>query len=444
MRYSRIVLLTSSVMFCFVCSQSAMAGDPTQLLPGEAPVLLTSSEGADAGNETILRDGQLAVGDDIWLWVPALDLGGMVDLVATGQFFKIWDSGNAAENPGNFNDDDANGMRGMDFDHSTGTFLVSYEDTTTTGFSFGSILDGDLMRMTPTTVTNGRVTAFTLSRIYNECANGTTGCIGTGDITAIDLADDATLYYGPGGTQTIKTDLAGTVDVGPSTLVHVDGITGFSPENLGATIFFEAGLMNCPIIFCPAIITGQLRGADVLNDGLVTFGVSGDWQNTQFTGSIDGLTDKQAEALAIGYQSPPVCLKADICSVPDYNNNSLNTYQRRTAAVLYAGSLFFQTPNVGDAEMLDHDIIDTQQQLAALITTLGAKSSAGIALSAHLEKKNPCAPECVTPGVIDVFDLFAMLSNWNADGCGADFAPPNNIVDVFDLFVLLSIWGDCP
>lgn len=44
-------------------------------------------------------------------------------------------------------------------------------------------------------------------------------------------------------------------------------------------------------------------------------------------------------------------------------------------------------------------------------------------------------------GVVDVFDLFLLLSNWGGDGLGANLAEPNNIVDVSDLFVLLSNWG---
>lgn len=44
-------------------------------------------------------------------------------------------------------------------------------------------------------------------------------------------------------------------------------------------------------------------------------------------------------------------------------------------------------------------------------------------------------------GVIDVFDLFVLLSNWGTNGPGADLAQPYNVVDVFDLFVLLANWS---
>ncbi len=425
------------------CVSLARAGDPTDLLLGEAPVLFTAAEGADPGDETLL-DGQTVVGDDIWLWAPALDGLGMVDLGATGQFFKIWDSGNAVDNPADFNDDPANGMRGMDFDQSTGTFLISYEDTTTTGFAFGNILDGDLMRVTPDTVTNGLITQFTLTRLYNECANGTAGCLGTEDINSLCLLGDSTFFFGSGGSQNIVTDVPGVVSAGSSSLLHVDGITGSSPVNLGPNVFFEASAANCPVIFCPSIFVGQLRGADILDDGTVTFGTSGDWKNTEFSGPIDGLSDAQAEALATGVESTPTGQKGDILYLPDYNNGALNTYQRRTASVLYAGSLFFPTPHTGDAEILDHDIIDTQAELAALIAAVGAKSPAGIALSAHAPDAG-CPGECVAPlGTIDVFDLLELLANWGTGNCGAAFAAPDNIVDVFDLLELLSLWGVCP
>ena len=44
-------------------------------------------------------------------------------------------------------------------------------------------------------------------------------------------------------------------------------------------------------------------------------------------------------------------------------------------------------------------------------------------------------------GVVNVFDLFMLLGNWNSSGAGADVAAPFDVVDVFDLFVLLANWG---
>lgn len=58
----------------------------------------------------------------------------------------------------------------------------------------------------------------------------------------------------------------------------------------------------------------------------------------------------------------------------------------------------------------------------------------------------PTCPANLDSGdsVVDVFDLFILLSNWGTNGAGADLADDTNIVDVFDLFVLLSAWGNCP
>lgn len=65
---------------------------------------------------------------------------------------------------------------------------------------------------------------------------------------------------------------------------------------------------------------------------------------------------------------------------------------------------------------------------------------------------NPAQPACpadltgagdMPDGMVDVSDLFRLLSNWNTNGQGADLAAPTNIVDVSDLFVLLAAWGDC-
>lgn len=44
-------------------------------------------------------------------------------------------------------------------------------------------------------------------------------------------------------------------------------------------------------------------------------------------------------------------------------------------------------------------------------------------------------------GVIDVFDLFILLSNWNTDDLGAALAAPTDIVNTADLFVLLGNWN---
>ncbi len=420
---------------------TVLAGPPTDLLRGEAPLLFTGAEGEDA-DATLLADGVSAIrGDEIWLWVPALDGNGLVDLSVPGQFFRVWDSGPEAGPNGN--DDDDNGMRGMGFDPASGSFLISYEDSTTTGFDLGPIADGALLRMTPTAVINGAVTGFDLAMLYDECANGTAGCIGTGDINAISLASDSTLYFGTGGTQTIQTNDGGspTLSVGSSTLVHVDGVDGPSPVNLGPDAFFEASVSGCAVIFCPSIFTGALRGADVLDSGLLTFGVSGDWRNTLFTGPIDGLSDAEAEALSIGLTGA-VCEKADICSLPEHGNLALNTYQQRTAEVLYSGSLFFLTPNLGDAEILDHDILDTEDEINALIARLGASSDAGLALAAHV-----VAAACPADldGDLDVgfSDLLLVLSTWGpCPGCSADIDGDGD-VGFSDLILVLAAWGPC-
>lgn len=49
-------------------------------------------------------------------------------------------------------------------------------------------------------------------------------------------------------------------------------------------------------------------------------------------------------------------------------------------------------------------------------------------------------------GVVNVFDLILLLSNWNTNGPGADIAPPDDVIDVFDLVQLLTYWSpaECP
>ena len=100
-------------------------------------------------------------------------------------------------------------------DHGTGGRLVGpvgaddvvavLEDTTTTGFAIGGILDGDLMQLTVTGVdTTGFITGFTWARLFSECTNGAPDCIGTGDLNALSRDPDGTLYYGAGAAPTIN------------------------------------------------------------------------------------------------------------------------------------------------------------------------------------------------------------------------------------------------
>ncbi len=335
------------------------AGTPSQLLRGETPLLFSGAEG-EAADTTLLLDGQPIRGDEIWLWIPAVALDGQVDLNATGQFFKIWDSGPEAGPDGN--DDDANGIRGLDFDPSSGTFLVSYEDTTTTGFAFGNILDGDLMELTVTAVLGGAITGFAWTRLYSECTNGGNGCIGEGDLNALMRAADGTIYFGSGSSQLILTDGGGSLAVGSSTILHAN-LTP-DPRNIGPTEFFEPTVLGCPLPFCPGIYTGQVRGFDLTVAGEATFGTSGDFQNQAASGN---------GVILLGG-------KADIFALPALGSGT-TLLEERTAEVIYSGSLFFQTPNLDDAKLLGHDLLDSSAEITALIDLLGPTSPPSLALS---------------------------------------------------------------
>lgn len=385
------MLARSLLAACVVAlaQASALAGPPDQLLRGEAPVLFSGAEGEDA-DTTLLLDGQPIRGDEIWLWVPALTAG-EVDLVATGEFYKVWDSGPEMGPDGN--DDDDNGIRGLDFDPSSGTFLVSYEDSTTTGFAFGDILDGDLMELTPTAVNNGSITSFQWTRLFNECTSGMPGCIGEGDLNALHRAADGTLYFGSGSTQLIQIDGGGTLSVGSSTLIRASANP--DPANVGPNAFFEPTVMNCPIIFCPGIYTGQLRGFDLLEDGEITFGTSGDYRNQTPSGN---------DVMVVG-------LKSDIMALPDFFDGA-TTLEQRTAEVLYSGALFYQTPNVGDSEILGHDILDTADEINALITVLGPGSDAGVALAPFAGGSGAefVRGDCNNDGMVNIADAIFLLS----------------------------------
>lgn len=431
--YPRSLAALCTSLTTLLCACSLFAAPPEDLARGEAPLLFTGAEGED-GDATFLRDGQPIRGDEIWLWVPAVDsLTGLIDLASTGQFFKVWDSGPEAGPNGN--DDDSNGIRGMDFDPLTLTFLISYENTTTTGFTFGNILDGDLMALVPITTVNGFITTFQWFRLFEECTNGMPGCIGEGDINALMQAPDGTLFFGSGGAQTILTDVGGSVAVTSSSLIRAS--LNPDPRNIGPDVFFEPTVTGCPIFFCPGIYTGQLRGFDQLATGEITFGTSGDYRNQDPSGN---------DVVVVGE-------KADILALPHYFTG-LDTLERRTAEVLYSGSLFFQTPNVGNAELLDHDILDTLEEIQALIEVLGFTSPAGQALLVYDTHSDIVFDrgDCNSDGSNNVADVVFLLSLLFPttqppvpacqDACDGN---DDGLLDIADAVVLLgALFGSPP
>lgn len=76
----------------------------------------------------------------------------------------------------------------------------------------------------------------------------------------------------------------------------------------------------------------------------------------------------------------------------------------------------------------------------APLIDIGAQEYQPALCAADLTNSSGGGPD----GMVNVFDLFVLLSNWNINGPGAALAEPTNIVDVFDLFVLLGAWGQCP
>ncbi len=334
---------------------SAIAGTPTQKLRGEAPLLFT--QGKDG---SFLRDGTLAHTDDIFLWTPALDINGDIDLNATGNFFKIWDSGPLAGPNGN--DDDDNEMRGMHFDAPTSSFLISYDDTTTTGFTdLPSISDGDLIRMTPTPSTTGSIINFSLTREFTEGFNGTAGNLSEADIAGFAVAQDGSFYWGS-GANTLATTTGGTVSQGSNDFVRTEGFTSSipnTPRNIGDDVFFNGAAESAPGFINPTFINGQARGIEELITGEVLISVS--------------QTFNQPTALDDGIE---VALdRWDIGGLDDVT---------RMADVVYAGELFFQTIDTASAEMLDFDVLDSDFEIQALIDLIGVDSAAGISLARHV------------------------------------------------------------
>ncbi len=329
-------------------------GHPQELNRGEAPIIFSQGHSGSS-----LRDGTITNTDDIILWVPAVDTifacdSNLVRLDLTGQFFVIWDSGAVG---GNGNDDNNNEMRTLDFDESTGTFLVGYDDSQTEGFTdIDPISDGDLIRMTPTSTDNGFIDGFALTREFSEGVNGTAGNLSSADLYGFAIAADGSFYWGS-GSQTVETINGNFLAQASNDFVHTEGFVfgGDAPRSLTEDLFFDGSPVPGPGSVNPTFINGQSRGIEELNTGEILISVS------------DTLSQPNAGDTGIEV----VLDRWDIGAI-DTNG--------RTAEVIYPGELFFQTIDTTNAEMLDFDVLDTPEEVNAMISVLGANSPAGLAL----------------------------------------------------------------
>ncbi len=323
-------------------------GHPQDLLRGEAPIVFTQG---NAGS--LLLDGTPANTDDIILWVPDVGIiigcnSNLVLLGEVGQFFKLWDSGPVAGPNGN--DDDANEMRTLHFDAADGSFLIGYDDATTMGFSapFDAILDGALHRMTPTGLTDGFINSWTFELVYDEGVIGTPGVLTDADLWGLGVVDDGTLHWG-GGSVTLNNDQATTTFKNSNDLAHTEGLAVASPRHIGETIFFEGNAQAAN----ESQLSGQLRGVDVLDSGEILVSVS------QMFEHGDGVsTQLVLERWDIGALDPVT----------------------RQAELVYPGELFFDTISTATAEMLDFTVLDTPEEINAMIESLGPTSTPSLAL----------------------------------------------------------------
>lgn len=396
------------------------AGDASDLLPGQAPLIFVQGK-----LNAALLDGTIATTDEIYLWVPALDANGDVDLAATGQFFRIWDSGSTNGSPNDFllggNDDEDNEMRGMDFDPADGgSFLVSYDDGTTTGFVVETAIpDGNLVRVTPTApFVNGHMQGFMLESLLIEGTNGVAGNMSTADLYGFAIAPDGSFYWASSST-TLATTTGGTVSKASNAFVHTEGFGSpvGSPRNIGDTIFYDGNETPPGKVF-PSFINGQGRGVDVLADGGVLISVSGDYN---YPNATDTGVDIVLDRWDIGLFNP-VDFSIDLW---------------------YPGELFFQTIDTLNAEMLDFDVFDTQEELQAFQAMIGADSDAGAALAPFLAAA-ACIVDLNGDGVVDFFDVSDFLVLFAAGDPAIDFNG-DGVIDVFDVFEFLVLFAaGCP
>ena len=322
---------------------------PKALARGEAPILFTQGV-----NGAVLRDGTVATTDEIYLWVPETQFSGaQVDLISTGRFFKIWDSGSTGGAANNVllggNDDESNEMRCLHFESSTGTFLISYDDSITTGFiaPHDSITDGTLLRMTPTgTDSNSLIDDWTLATVFVEGVVGTPGVLSDADVWGLGIDDaDGTLIWS--GASTTLLDLGGLpVAKGTPDLAHTEGLAAGAPRHIETSIYFAGVTPLNP---------GQFRGVDVLNTGELLISVSNQYKGDGVNVDLD---------------------RWDIGALDPVTGQ---------AEVVYPGELFFQTIGTGTSEMLDFAVLDTADEINALLEIVGPTTDAGLALRAFAD-----------------------------------------------------------
>lgn len=317
-------------------------GSPKDLALGEAPILFTQGRDGAA-----LLDGTVATPDEIYLWVPALKFSGaQVDLASTGRFFKLWDSGPVGGPNGN--DDNGNELRTLHYEATSGSFLISYDDTTTTGFDapLNNIADGALLRMTPTAVdAGGFITDWSFTLVYDEGVAGTNGVLTEGDLWGLGINPDGTLIWA-GGSTTVITLGDFPITKGSSDLAHTEGLSSVSPRHIESSIFFDGLLETNP---------GQMRGVDVLGSGQLLISVSNQYSGNQVTVDLD---------------------RWDIGTLDPLFGTSF---------MVYPGELFFETIGTTTAEMLDFSVLDTPGEINALIELLGAASPPAQALRAFAD-----------------------------------------------------------
>ncbi len=402
----------------------AGGGNASELLLGQAPLIFSQGH-----LNAALRDGTIATTDEIYLWVPAVDVNGDVDLGVTGQFFLIWDSGSTGGSPNNValggNDDEDNEMRGLHFDPADGgSFLISYDDTTTTGFTAETAIpDGNLIRVSPAgPFSNGQMQDFLLATELQEGVNGVSGDFSDGDLYGFGVAPDGTFYWAS-GSASLETTTGGTINKASNEFVHTEGFASpvGSPRNIGDTLFYGSNVSPPGFVF-PTFINGQGRAVEVLADGGVLIGVSDtyNYPNDADTG-IDILLDRWDVGLI-----DPVTF--DI-------------------TLVYPGELFFQTIDTTSAEMLDLDVLDTQEELQAFRAMIGADSDPGMALQAFIIEAGGCnTADLAEPfGSLDFSDVVAFLTAFGSMDAAADLAPPIGVFDFSDVVAFLGAFGvGCP
>ncbi len=122
----------------------------------------------------------------------------------------------------------------------------------------------------------------------------------------------------------------------------------------------------------------------------------------------------------------------DFCTIFDMQGNGdVDEFDFTVFTEQYQGSFFLTDCDLWDALVQNLPVFQPDANIE-------------VQLPVECGGENPCPADLTRSGVVNVFDLLALLEAWGpCPDCPADLTG-DGVVNVFDLLDLLEAWGQCP